>query len=485
MSNEVEVDVVVVGLGPGGESVATELAQAGLEVVGVDQHLVGGECPYYGCIPTKMMVRSADVLAEARRVPELAGSSTVSPDWTPVAERIREEATDSWNDQVAVDRLTEAGVRFVRGHARLDGSRAVVVGDDRFVAREGVVLNTGTDPGVPPVDGLADTPYWTNRDVVKLQALPSSLIVIGGGAIGAEITQALARFGVSVTLLEVADRILIAEEPEASKLMTETFGSEGVQVLVGASISEVSYAEGRFSVTLSGSDSVAVEGDDASSTQTLYAEKLLVAAGRSNKLADVGLQTVGLDPDSKILETDEHMRVAGGLFAIGDITGKGAFTHMSMYQAAIACDAIVSQAGRGSQVTQSEPAKADYRAVPRVTFTDPEVGSVGLTEHKAKAEGLHVRVGHADLASSSRGWLHKSGNAGFVKVVEDADAGVLVGATAVGPNGGELLAALTMAVHARVPTSSLLSMIYAFPTFHQTIKAAVEDLHASADGELG
>lgn len=480
MSNE--VDVVVVGLGPGGESVATDLAQAGLEVVGIDRHLVGGECPYYGCIPTKMMVRAADVLAEARRVPELAGSSTVSPDWTSVAKRIRDEATDSWNDQVAVDRLVEAGVRFVRGQARLDGPRSVVVGDESYVPRHAVVLNTGTDPGVPPVDGLADTPYWTNRDVVKLENLPSSLIVIGGGAIGAEIAQALSRFDVAVTLLEVADRILAAEEPEASRLMTETFGSEGIQVLVGVSITKVSYAEGRFSVTMSGPDSVEQEGGEAGSASTLYGEKLLVAAGRRNQLADIGLETVGLDPESKILETDEHMQVADGLFAIGDITGKGAFTHMSMYQAGIARDAILSKADRGD-TAKTEPAKADYRAVPRVTFTDPEVGSVGLTEQKAKDEGLRVRVGFADLATSSRGWLHKSGNAGFVKVVEDADAGVLVGATTAGPDGGELLAGLTMAVHARVPTSSLLSMIYAFPTFHQAIKAAVEDLHDSQPGD--
>jgi len=179
-----DVDVVVIGLGPGGESVATELAKAGLDVIGVDKHLVGGECPYYGCVPSKMMIRGADVLAEARRVGDLAGAATVSADWSPVATRIAEEATDNWDDKVAVDRLVDNGVAFVRGHGRLSGPQTVEVGGQTFRARRGVVLNTGTEPAVPAVPGLADTPYWTNRDAVQVTDLPGSLVVIGGGAIG-------------------------------------------------------------------------------------------------------------------------------------------------------------------------------------------------------------------------------------------------------------------------------------------------------------
>ncbi len=328
-----EVDVVVVGLGPGGESVATELAKAGLEVVAVDKHLVGGECPYYGCVPTKMMVRAADVLAEGRRIPALAGGSAVTADWSPVATRIRDEATDHWDDKVAVDRLEDAGVRFVRGHARLAGTRTVAVADATFNARKGVVLNTGTEPGVPPIEGLVDTPYWTNRDAVQLTGLPGSLIVVGGGPIGAEMAQAFSRFGVDVTVVEVAPRILGPEEPEASKLIGDVFAREGIQVLTDATVSKIWYADGRFSVDL---------GD-----QTVTADKLLVAAGRQPNLADLGLDTVGLEPSAKSLDTDEHLRVADGLWAIGDITGKGAFTHVSMYQSAIVVRDILDQDAPG------------------------------------------------------------------------------------------------------------------------------------------
>lgn len=448
-----EVDVVVVGLGPGGEYVATELAKADLDVVAVDQHLVGGECPYYGCVPTKMMVRAAAALAEGRRVPELAGASTVAADWTPVAKRIAAEATDDWDDQVAVDRLEEAGVTFVRGHGRFTAPRTVEVGDQTFAARRGVVLNTGTAPGVPPIDGLAESPYWTNRDAVQLTELPGSLIVIGGGAVGAELCQVFIRFGVSVTLLEVADRILALEEPESSALLTEVFGNEGIQVLTGVKITSVEYADGQFSVHV----------DD----QVLRADKLLVAAGRRPNFADLGLDTLGLDPSARAVDTDDRMRAGGGLWAIGDITGKGAFTHVSMYQADVAVRDILGRDGPG----------ADYRAVPRVTFTDPEIGSVGITEQQARDAGLRVRVGVAQIPSSSRGWIHKVGNEGLIKLVEDADKGVLVGATSAGPTGGEVLSALTVAVHAQVPTASLRSMIYAYPTFHRAIEDALKDLH--------
>ncbi len=445
-----DVDVVVVGLGPGGESLAGTLAREGLEVVGVDERLVGGECPYYGCIPSKMMIRAADVLAESRRVPGFAGGSTTSPDWSVVAKRIREEATDDWDDTVAVQRLESAGVRFVRGRGRLTGEREVEVDGRRFRARRGVVLNTGTSPAVPPVPGLAETPYWTNRDAVRAETLPASLVVLGGGAIGAELAQAFARFDVDVTVLEVADRILAPEEPEASQVVAAAFARDGVQVLTGVQVGGVRYDEGRFSVDT---------GD-----QTLHADKLLVAAGRRPNLPDLGLETVGLDPEVKALDVDERMRAAEGLWAIGDITGKGAFTHMSMYQSTVAARDILGEDG---------PA-ADYRAVPRVTFTDPEVGSVGMTERQARDAGLRIRVGITDLASSTRGWIARA--EGLVKLVEDADRGVLVGATSVGPTGGEVLSMLTTAVHAQVPTDTLRSMIYAYPTFHRAMESALADL---------
>lgn len=443
-----ECDVVVVGLGPGGEHVATELAKAGLDVVGVDRRLVGGECPYFGCVPSKMMIHAANLLADARRIPGTAGASEVRPDWAPVAERIRDQATDDWDDAVAVERLEKAGVRFVRGEGRLDGPGRVVVGTETYAARRGVVLNTGTEPGVPPIEGLAGTPYWTNRDAVQLTTLPASLLVIGGGAIGAELTQVFARFGVEVTLLEVAPRLLAPEEPEASALVEEALAADGVAIRTGAEIGSVEYAEGRFTVDLG--------------AEQVSADRLLVAAGRSPNLHGIGLETVGLDADARSVPTDDRMRAAEGVWAVGDITGKGAFTHMSMYQGDVVIRDVLGQDG---------PA-ADYRAVSRVTFTDPEVGSVGMTEQQARDAGVSVSTGSTD--SGARGWLNEAPE--LIKLVVDADRGVLVGGTAVGPDGGEVLSMLALAVHAEIPIATLKTMHFAYPTYHRAVQAALADL---------
>jgi pyruvate/2-oxoglutarate dehydrogenase complex dihydrolipoamide dehydrogenase (E3) component len=453
-----EVDVVVIGMGPGGEDIGARLARAGLSVVGVDARLVGGECPYYACVPTKMMIRATDALAEAHRVDTLAGSSTVTRDWSPVARRIREEATDNWDDTVAVDRFTDAGGRFVRGRGKITAPHEVTVttadGPQLFRTRKGIVLNTGTDPAVPPIDGLAETPYWTNRDAVAVEELPSSLIVLGGGPVGCELAQVFSRFGVAVTIVQHADRLVPADEPEAGELLASVFDDEGITVRTGLSAARVRYESGQFSVKLDNGEALA-------------SERLLVAAGRHTDLAALGVGAVGLPETARGVETDERMRATDGLWAIGDITGKGAFTHMSMYQARIAAADILGEDGAET---------ADYRAVPRVTFTDPEIGSVGLSEQAARAGGRTVRTGTSQIPSSSRGFIHKVGNQGFVKLVEDADRGVLVGATSAGPNGGEVLGALVVAVHAEVPTTLLRRMIYAYPTFHRAIEDALNNL---------
>ena len=447
-----QVDVVVIGMGVGGEEVGGKLAEAGLFVVGVERTLVGGECPYWGCIPSKMMIRAANLLAEARRLDGIAGHADVTSDWEPVAARIREEATADWNDQAAVDRFTGKGGTLVRGRGRLAGPGVVVVDGETFEARRGIVLATGAVPVVPLIDGLADTPYWTNREAIEAKTLPESLIVLGGGAIGLELAQVYARFGVVVTVVEAMDRLLPAEEPEASTLVERVLAADGITVRVGEAATAVHYDGARFLVTV---------GDDE-----LTAERLLVAVGRRADLTGLGLDTVGLDQLAPEITVDEHQRAGDRLWAVGDVTGHGAFTHVAKYQAGIAIRDILGNPGP----------PADYRALPRVTFTDPEIGSVGVNAASARAAGIRTEVGIAQVPHSSRGWVHKAGNDGLIKLVADADQGVLVGATSAGPTGGEVLSALAVAVHARVPIGVLRHMIYAYPTFHRGIEVALRQL---------
>jgi pyruvate/2-oxoglutarate dehydrogenase complex dihydrolipoamide dehydrogenase (E3) component len=391
-----DVDVVVIGLGPGGESIAARLARAGLSVVGVDARLVGGECPYYACIPTKMMIRAADAIAEARRANELAGSVQIKPDWAPVAARVRNDATANWNDQAAVDRLLASGASFERGWGRITGADEVTVstsdGDKVFRVNRAIVLNPGTDPAIPPIDGLADTPLWTNREAVATETVPSSLIVLGGGPVGCEFAQVFSRFGASVTLVQSGPRLLPNDEPESSELLREVFEHEGIRVVTGARATAVEYDGTNFHLQV---------GDE-----TLTAQQLLVATGRTTDLAALGVKAAGIPDDGRTID----------------------------------------------------------------------VASVGLTQAEAEKQGINVRTALTKLPESSRGYIHKLGNDGLIKLVEDAGRGVLVGASVVGPAAGEILGALAVAVHAQVPTSTLKGMILAYPTFHRAIGSALAEL---------
>jgi pyruvate/2-oxoglutarate dehydrogenase complex dihydrolipoamide dehydrogenase (E3) component len=448
-------EVIVIGMGPGGEDAAERLAEAGLDVIGIDAELVGGECPYWGCIPSKMIIRAANLLGEAGRIPGMAGAAEVRSEWAPVARRIRDEATDNWDDAVAVKRFEDKGGRMLRGWAHLVGETRVAVGDRTLEASRALVIAAGTRAWIPPIEGLAGTPFWTNRQAIATEEVPRSLAVIGGGAIGVELAQAFSRFGSKVTVIESAPSLVGAEEPEAGTLLAEVFGADGVDVLTDTAVSGIRHDGRGFAITL---------GDG----RVVDAERLLVAVGRRADLAQLKTAAIGVDEGGHGLPVDDHLRVPGTdhVWAIGDITGKGAFTHMSMYQADIVVNDILG----------NEVVAADYRAVPRVTFTDPEIGSVGITERDARAKGLRVRVGSAPMPESARGWIHKAGNQGFIKLVEDADRGILVGATSAGPAGGEVLGLLTLAVYAEVPTARLRHMIYAYPTFHRAVESALANL---------
>jgi pyruvate/2-oxoglutarate dehydrogenase complex dihydrolipoamide dehydrogenase (E3) component len=441
-------------MGPGAEYLAEELAKAGVQVAAVEQRLVGGECPYWGCVPSKMMIRAANLLAEGRRIPGMAGSSVISPSWAPVAQRIRDEATDNWDDTVAVDRFTGLGGTLLRGHARITGPGEVSVGDDVLRARRGIVIGTGTVPAIPPLAGLAQTPFWTNHQAVETEEVPRSLLILGGGAVGAELGQVFARFGSAVTIIEGMPRLLPLEEPEAGDLVGKVFKAGGITVSTGTAAESVTHDGDAFTVRLT---------DGRQHT----ADRLLVATGRKTDLVALGVGAIGLDETSRFIEVDDRMEAAPGVWALGDVVGKGAFTHMSMYHARIILGELL---GRPRH-------PAEYHAVPRVTFTDPEIGSVGLTEVQARERyGDRTATAMTQIPSSSRGWIHKAGNDGFIKLVADSERGFLLGATSAGPTGGEVLGMLTLAVHTRVPVQRLTEMIYAYPTFHRAIEDALSQL---------
>jgi pyruvate/2-oxoglutarate dehydrogenase complex dihydrolipoamide dehydrogenase (E3) component len=453
MTTTESVDAIVLGLGVGGERIGGRLAEAGLSVVGIEAQLVGGECPYWGCIPSKMIIRAANLLAEARRIPGMAGVSTVTPDWSPVAARIRAEATDTWDDRVAVERFEGQGGRFVHGAGRFAAPNVVSVDGQRFEAARAIVISTGSVAVIPPIPGIADVDAWTNREAIAAETLPASLVVLGGGSIGLELAQAFQRFGVAVTVVEGEHRLLAREEPEVCEVIHGVLAAEGMTLRTGVSAA---------AVRRDGADTV-VELSDGTE---VAGERLLVATGRRADLAAFGAGKAGLDESARFVEVDDHLRAGDRLWAVGDVTAKGMFTHIAVYQADIAAADVLGE--------EHDP--ADYHALARVTFTDPEVGSVGLSEADARNAGIHVRTGIAQVPASARGWMHKVGNEGVIKVVEDADRGVLVGATSMAPWGGEVLGLLTLAVQANIPVHDLRGMIYAYPTFHRGIEDALRDL---------
>src|SRR5215211_256179 len=445
-----KADVVLLGVGTCAEDLGLRLAGAGVDVVGIESGLLGGECAYWACIPTKMMIRAADLLQEARRIDGVAGHSDVSPDWGPVAKRIREEASGDWDDSVAVARFEDKGARFVRGRGKLTGPDTVAVGDRSFTASGGIVIATGSKPVIPPVPGLAEIDYWTTHEAIKAEELPGSLIVLGGGAAGCEIGQVYSRFGVDVTLVEGRERLLPAEEPEAGEVVRKAFEAEGIAVRTGAMAERVESPGESVVVALSGGEE-------------LTADRLLVAAGRTADLDDLGLEAAGVGRSNGSIEVDDRLRAADGIWAIGDVTGHGNFTHVGLYQASIVAAELLGE---------SAP-PASYDAVPQVTFSDPEVGAVGIGESEARAAVLEVASVVKSVAATFKGWLHGPGNEGIIKLVADRESGVLVGATSVGPRGSEVLGLLSAAVHAKIPIAELQSMIYPFPTFHGGVGEAI------------
>ena len=437
---EKEFDVVVIGAGPAGEVACGRLADAGLEVALCEQHLVGGECAFYACMPSKALLRPAELIGEVERVPGVQLASS-SPAPAEVLAR-RDEVIHDLDDAAQLPWLSDRGVTLFRAAGRLDGERRVVAGDDVLVARKGVVLATGSSASLPPIPGLAEAEPWTNREGTTAHEVPESLIVIGGGPVGCELAQAWNSLGAAVVLLEMAPRLVPAEEEFASAELAAALEAAGVDVRLGVEITNVAGEEGRVHVTLAG--------------ETLEAERLMVAAGRQPNTASLGLDTVGLD-DGDWIEVDDQMRAGGmeWLYAVGDVNRRSLLTHSGKYQARVACETILGREARAS---------ADLAGPPRVTFTDPQISAVGLTAATAAEQGIEAETVDVQTSGNAGASFHGRNAPGTSRLVIDKQRGVVVGATFVGYQTAELLHSATVAIAAEVPLSRLAEAIPAFPT---------------------
>lgn len=443
-----DADVIVLGVGTSGEDLSLQLLDAGLDVIGIQEGLVGGECPYWACIPSKVMTRAANALQEARRVGDLAGVIDVNPQWEKTAKRVR-WITGGWDDSTAVQRYKERGGKMVKGRGKLAGPRTVSVGDKTFTARKGVVIAVGSKFFIPPIPGLDEVDYWTTHDVIQMEKLPESMIIIGGGATGCELGQALARFNVDMTIVEADDRLLSKEEPEASEVVESTFEEEGIKIKAGTRAEKVEKKD----------DNILVHLDNG---EKIEAERLFIATGKTIDLSDLGLETVGLDNSASHIEVDDQMRAGDGLWAMGDVTGKSLLTHVAVYQAEIIAADILGKEHR----------PASYHAIPRAIFTDPEVGGVGLTEAEARAEGYDVLTTLRQIPATFRGVTYGV-ERGIVKTVVDRESGTLIGATVAGPQASDMLGVLNLAVHARLPLETLRTMMFTFPAYSSVIGEAL------------
>jgi pyruvate/2-oxoglutarate dehydrogenase complex dihydrolipoamide dehydrogenase (E3) component len=436
-------DAIVIGAGPGGEVCAGELADGGLRVAIVERELVAGECSYWACMPTKTLLRPGEALAAARRVPGAREAVTGTLDVSE-ALAFRDWVTAGWDDSGQVSWLDDKGIELIRGTGRIAGAGRVEV-DGAIHETERIVLATGSSPIVPPVPGLRELPgLWSNRDITMMTEVPRRLLVLGGGAVGVEMAQAAARFGAEVALVEGAPHLLAREPAALGEALAEALEADGVELRLGEHAAGARMDGDRYVLSFA-------DGDE------LAGDRLLVATGRAPRTQGIGLETIGMEPAPHGVPVDERMRVADGVWAVGDVTGILLFTHVGKYQGRIAAADILGR-----------QARADYRAVPRVVFTDPQIAAVGATDGERTGTG---RLGEVPRAFT---YEHPLERPGFLTLVADGD--VLVGAHAVGPEAGEWLQQATLAICARVPLDVLRDVIQPFPTFSEIYVKALDAL---------
>jgi dihydrolipoamide dehydrogenase len=458
-----EYDVVVIGAGPTGENVAERAVKGGLLVVIVESELVGGDCSYWACMPSKALLRPMQALLGAQRVGGARQAVTGGLDVEAVFER-RDSFTSHWDDAGQVQWLENAHVDLVRGQGRLAGPRRVEVataagGTVALTARHAVVVATGSAAALPPVPGLAQAKPWSPREATSAKHVPGRLVVLGGGVVGCEMAQAFASLGSHVTVIEMTDGLLPTNEPVAGQLVAQAMTESGIDVRTGQSAQSVE-REGTGAVTVQ------------LSAGEVHGDELLVAAGRRPRTEDIGLGTIGLAPGSW-LDVDDTLAVrgveGGWLYAAGDVNHRALLTHQGKYQARVCGDAIAARVKGDLDPSPwgKHSATADHRAVPQVIFTDPEVGAAGLTEAQARRAGTNIRVVDYPLGDVAGASLFADDYRGHARLVVDEDRRVVIGATFVGPAAGELVHSATIAIVGEVPLDRLWHAVPAYPTISE------------------
>jgi pyruvate/2-oxoglutarate dehydrogenase complex dihydrolipoamide dehydrogenase (E3) component len=447
-----DFDAIVIGAGPGGEVAVSRLLAGGLRVALIERELIGGECAYWACIPSKTLLRPVEARAEAG---DAAGLSTPQLDWAGLRD-YRDYMIRHLDDGAQVTGYQKQGATVIKGAARLVGRdpwRIEVAGQQLSAGH--VAIATGSDPARPALDGLDQVPVWTNREATTLREIPGRVVMIGGSAVGVELGQFLARMGSQVTLVQRGPRLLDREEPRVGDLVAAQLQSEGIDIRLGR--------QARAAHRDGGDDTV-VELDDGSSVRT---DVIVLGAGRRPRTAGLGLQEVGVTPNQHgALEVDEHCRIVDGLWALGDVTGVALFTHVAKYQARIVADTILGK-----------PRRADYTAVPRVVFAQPEIAAVGLTTGQARDRGIDIATTEVDLAESiARPWTYQTHPVGTLGLLADRRRRVLLGAWAVAPQAGEWIHQAALAIRAGVPIDTLRDGVAQFPTFSEAYLTAAEQL---------